>query len=60
MSKLIRDLYETVKEEFEGVEVVTDRELILLIGPFGYDLLLSHKLIQRCEDTSEKIFLGDY
>ena len=40
MSRLINDLYEVVKEEFEGANVITEQELILLIGSFGYNLLL--------------------
>lgn len=40
MSRLIKDLCEVVKEEFEGVDTITERDLILLIGPFGYELLL--------------------
>lgn len=45
---MINDIYDLIKEEFEGLDAVYDDAIIELIGIYGLNLLQKHKLVESC------------
>lgn len=48
MSALVNDLYETVKEEYDGLDSIYEDCLIHLIGIYGLNLLKINGLLETC------------
>ncbi len=45
---MIDDIYELIKEEFEGIDAIYEESIIHMIGVFGLDLLKEHRLLESC------------
>lgn len=45
---MINDIYDVVKQEFEGFDAIYEDAIIRIIGVFGLGMLLKHKLIETC------------
>ena len=45
---MINDIYDLIKEEFEGLDAVYEDAIIELIGIYGLNLLVQNKLVESC------------
>lgn len=45
---MINDIYDLIKEEFEGFDAIYEDAIIELIGTYGLDKLIEHKLLESC------------
>lgn len=44
----VYEIYELVKEEFEGFDAIYEDAVVHLIGTFGLNILRMHKLVESC------------
>lgn len=45
---MINDIYELIKEEFEGLDAIYEDAIIHLIGIYGLTQLMEHNLVESC------------
>ena len=45
---MINDIYDLIKEEFEGLDAVYEDAIVHLIGVYGLTQLIKHKLVESC------------
>lgn len=45
---MVNDIYEIIKEEFEGIDAIYEESIIHMVGVFGLDLLKKHRLLESC------------
>ena len=45
---MLNDIYDLIKEEFEGLDAVYEDAIIELIGIYGLTILIQNKLVESC------------
>ena len=51
---MINDIYDLIKEEFEGFDAIYEDAIIELIGTYGLGKLIEHKLVESCGVINER------
>ena len=51
---MINDIYEVILEEFAGLDAVYEDAIIELIGTYGLNLLIQHRLLESCGVINER------